>query len=106
MSRAAIDLSGALNAKQRKMTDVVDVEYVGDDPFEAQQIVNGVVDVFRDVSAQTAQAQSRRRREFLGAQLIQSDSALAVAQQNLSDFRSREHLFGSPSRSARSRRSC
>ena len=95
VSRAAIDLSGALNAKQRKMTDVVDVEYVGDDPFEAQQIVNGVVQVFHDVSAQTAQAQSRRRREFLGAQLIQSDSALAVAQQNLSDFRSREHLYGS-----------
>lgn len=92
---AATALTIAVTARQRKSTDVVDVDYVADDPFQAQQVVNAVVSVFRDVNAQGAQAESRRRREFLEVQVKRADSMLTDAGERLSDFRSREHLFGS-----------
>ena len=88
-------LTLALSARQRKSTDVIDVFYVSNDPYQSQQVVNAAVQVFRDYNAQTAQAESRRRREFLGEQVTRSDSVLRGAEQQLSDFRSREHLYGS-----------
>jgi tyrosine-protein kinase Etk/Wzc len=95
LSNAAGALSLALSARQRKSTDVIDVLYVSEDPYQAQQIVNAAVAVFRDFNAQTAQAESRRRREFLGEQVDRSDSSLRVAQEQLSEYRSREHIYGS-----------
>jgi uncharacterized protein involved in exopolysaccharide biosynthesis len=92
---ATSGLTLALSARQRKSTDVIDVYYVSDDPYQSQQVVNAAVQVFRDYNAQTAQAESRRRREFLGEQVTRSDSMLRGAEQQLSDFRSREHLYGS-----------
>jgi uncharacterized protein involved in exopolysaccharide biosynthesis len=93
---AANNLAGALSSRQRKATDVIDVMYVSEDPYQAQQIVNAAVGVFRDVNAQTAQAESRRRREFLGEQVAHSDSLLREAAEQLSAFRSAEHLYGGP----------
>jgi tyrosine-protein kinase Etk/Wzc len=92
---ATSGLTMSLSAHQRKSTDVIDVVYVSDDPYQSQQVVNAAVQVFRDYNAQTAQAESRRRREFLGEQVARSDSVLRGAEQQLSDFRSREHLYGS-----------
>ncbi len=95
LTNAANALSAALTPRQRKATDVIDVLYVSEDPYQAQQVVNAAVNVFRDVNAQTAQAESRRRREFLGEQVNHSDSLLREAADQLSAFRSREHLYGS-----------
>ena len=92
---AAISLTGALTPRQRKLTDVVDVDYVDEDPYQAQQVVNATVQVFQDVNASTWQAESRRRREFLGQQVQRTDSQFSDAQQKLSDFRSAEHVYGS-----------
>jgi capsular exopolysaccharide synthesis family protein len=93
---AAIDeLVVRLDAKQRKFTDVIDVEYSAHDRYVAQQVLNAVITAFQSLSAETAQQQSRRRRIFLQEQLQQTDSLLAQAQQRLSDFRSRAQVYGS-----------
>jgi len=84
-----------LRVKPRLRTDIVDVAYAAPDPRVAQQVVNRVVDVFRSASAAAAQEQSRRRREFLEAQLKVNDSLLADARQALTAFYGRAREYGS-----------
>ncbi|HEX6965396.1 MAG TPA: polysaccharide biosynthesis tyrosine autokinase [Gemmatimonadaceae bacterium] len=85
-----------LGASARKNTDVIDVSYTAHDPLVAQQVVNTTVDVFQGVSASTSQQQSKRRREFVQAQLEQTDSILTAAQRTLSDFQTNKKVFGTP----------
>ncbi|MGH7607165.1 MAG: polysaccharide biosynthesis tyrosine autokinase, partial [Gemmatimonadales bacterium] len=75
-----------LRVKRRLGTDIVDVAYSAPDPHLAQRVVNRTVDVFQTTSAEAAQGQSRRRREFLEEQLKISDSVLAAAREALSAF--------------------
>jgi polysaccharide biosynthesis transport protein len=84
-----------LRVRPRMRTDIVDVVYVAPDPYSAQQVVNRVVDIFRSTSAEAAQEQSRRRREFLEAQLKVNDSVLADARQALTAFHRRGRAYGS-----------
>jgi len=92
---AITDLLAHLRVKPRIRTDIVDVAYSAPDPYVAQQVVNRVVDIFRSTSAEAAQAQSKRRREFLEAQLKVNDSLLADARQALTAFRGRAREYGS-----------
>jgi tyrosine-protein kinase Etk/Wzc len=93
---AAIDglLAGLLIAR-RTETDVIDVGYTAYDPVSAQRIVNSTVQAFQTLNVQWARERSRRRREFLGEQLAQTDSMLARAQAELANFRSRQQLASS-----------
>lgn len=84
-----------LEATIREETDVIDLAYTDPDPALAQRVVNATVDVFREVSARTAQQQARRRRIFLEEQLTQTDSALTLAQLALTNFQSREGVASS-----------
>src|SRR5205807_10057708 len=79
---------------RRKSTDIVDVTYSDADPFLAQRVANQLVRVFQARDAGSAQEQARRRAEFLAAQLRATDSAMTVAQAQLSAFR-RLRLLGS-----------
>ncbi len=88
-------LLATLRVKLRLRTDVVDVAYSAPDPYFAQQVVNRVVDIFRTTSAEGAQQQSRRRREFLEAQVRVNDSVLADARQALTAFQRRARPYGS-----------
>jgi len=91
---------GNLSAFRREFTDVVEVSYTARSPELAQKIVNVTIAVFQEVNAREAQEQSRRRREFLEDQLAKSDSSLAVAQAELSEFRRREEVLSSRDRFA------
>lgn len=84
-----------LRGTVRDRTNVVDVTYVDADPEWAQRIVNTTMEVFRSVSARSAQAQAMRRRVFLDEQLTQTDSALAHARLALTDFQQREGVASS-----------
>ena len=55
-------------------------------PRTAQRIVNTTVQAFQSLNVQWARERSRRRREFLAEQLAQTDSMLARAQAELSQF--------------------
>ncbi|MFL5579542.1 MAG: polysaccharide biosynthesis tyrosine autokinase [Gemmatimonadaceae bacterium] len=87
-----------LKVAPRVSTNVVDVSYRAFTPELAQAVVNAVVEVFRDQSAQSAQQLSRRRRLFLEEQLGQADSVLAEAQLELSAFRRTTQAFSSRDR--------
>jgi len=76
-------------------TDVVQVEFTSADPRLAQLVTNTAVEVFQHANASQSQQESRRRRLFLEEQLAKTDSALAVAQQSLSNFREREEVYSS-----------
>ena len=84
-----------LRVKPRLSTDIVDVTYTAPDPYFAQQVLNQVVDIFRSTSAEDAQQQSTRRREFLESQLKVNDSLLADARQAVTAFRQRAGTYGS-----------
>ena len=90
----------AVDARPRKSTDVVDVTYRANDPVVAQQVVNAIISAYKDVNADNAQQQSRRRREFIQEQLKQTDSLFADATTALSSFRSHEQVYGSDERVA------
>jgi len=90
-----------LRVKPRLRTDLVDVAYSAPDPHVAQQVVNRVVGIFWTTSAEAAQQQSRRRREFLEAQLVVNDSLLADAREAQTEFRRRARAYGSREAMAR-----
>lgn len=97
----AIDnVIGALSAQPRQATDAVDVQFVSADPTLARRVVNASIDVFRDVSATTAQTESRRRRQFLERQLVSVDSSLDVLNQRLNAFRSQHQVYNSQEKMA------
>src|SRR6266700_3118301 len=88
-------LLARLRVKPRLNTDIVDVTYSAPDPYVAQHVLNQVVDIFKSASAEDAQQQSRRRREFLESQLKVNDSLLADARQAVTAFRQRAGTYGS-----------
>ena len=93
---AAIDaLQGSLRADPRPETDLFDLSYVAGDPATARRVLDAIVDEFQRLNAQQAQQRSRRRREFIEQQLLQSDQELAVAQLALSQFRSTQQVYSS-----------
>jgi len=88
-------LLARLRVKPRLNTDIVDVTYSAPDPYVAQHVLNRVVDLFKSASAEDAQQQSTRRREFLESQLKVNDSLLADARQAVTAFRQRAGTYGS-----------
>lgn len=84
-----------LAAQPRKNTDVIDVSFEATDPAVAQEIVNSAMMTFQELSARDSKNQSRRRREFIAQQLIQTDSVLKQAQVALSNFASNKQIYGS-----------
>ena len=79
----------------RAGTDIIDVSYMSSNPRLAQRVVNTSVSVFKQLSILTAKEKSTRRRQFLEAQLKQTDSMLARAQSDLASFRSRQQVASS-----------
>jgi capsular exopolysaccharide synthesis family protein len=92
---AAQHLLDNLTTRALDKTDVVQVEFTHSDPHVAQRVANAAVGVFQTANASESQQQSRRRRLFLEEQLGKTDSVLAVAQLQLSDFRRREQVYSS-----------
>lgn len=89
----AIDnLYNGVAVLSRPETDILDVIYVSSSPRQAQRIVNTTVLSFRELNILSAKQKSQRRRQFLEAQLKQTDSMLARAQADLAGFRSKQQL--------------
>jgi Mrp family chromosome partitioning ATPase/uncharacterized protein involved in exopolysaccharide biosynthesis len=89
----AVDkLTTGILVAPRTGTDVIDVTYMSSNPRMSQRVVNTTVTEFKRVSILSAKQMSSRRREFLEAQLKQTDSMLIRAQAELAAFRSRQQL--------------
>lgn len=88
-------LADRLRTRTRDKTDVVLVEYTDTDPVLAQAVVNGVVDAFIRATMRSGVTMASRRREFILEQLERTDSALAAASEELTQFRLRSELYNS-----------
>jgi capsular exopolysaccharide synthesis family protein len=90
----AIDwLIANLKVSPRSETNVVDVAFTDVDPDVARDVANTLVLGFQRASARAAQAQSRRRREFLETQLSEISLQLERSEEALVDFRSRQRVY-------------
>jgi len=87
-----------LQVVRREGTDVVDVSYLSPNPYMAQSVANAVVVTFQAQGVEAAREHSRVRREFLAAQLTQTDSILRESQSELASFRSSQSLARSAER--------
>jgi Mrp family chromosome partitioning ATPase/uncharacterized protein involved in exopolysaccharide biosynthesis len=92
----AIDrLLAGISVVHRPETDIMDVNYLAPNPRMAQRVVNSTILAFRELNVLAAKQKSQRRRQFLEAQLKQTDSMLARAQGDLATFRSKQQLASS-----------
>jgi capsular exopolysaccharide synthesis family protein len=91
---AAVDrLLAELRTSRRPGTNIVDVSYTAYRAAVAERVVNTIARMFQAEGARGAQEQSRRRRRFLEAQLLRTDSLLSGSQLALSGFRTREQVY-------------
>lgn len=67
-------------------TDVVEIEYVSDDPETAAAVVNTIIDQYREYSITLNRAEASEAKEFLQAQLPQLELAVQQAETQLRDF--------------------
>ncbi|MEM9766600.1 MAG: hypothetical protein AAF892_01795 [Cyanobacteria bacterium P01_D01_bin.71] len=67
-------------------TDVIRVSYVSDDAETSAAVVNTVIDRFREYSITQNRAEASEAKEFLLAQLPQSELAVRQAETELRDF--------------------
>lgn len=89
-------INGVINGVQahpREMTNVIDIGYTAYDPELARRVADATALSFQHLNAYSAQQQSRRRSLFIEEQLRSTDSLLAVAQTQLSDFRKNVNAF-------------
>ena len=93
--RAIDKLLADITVVHRVDTDIMDVGYLSPDPATSQRVVNSTVLAFRELNILAAKQKSQRRRQFLEAQLKQTDSMLARGQADLATFRSKQQLASS-----------
>ncbi|HEX8244579.1 MAG TPA: polysaccharide biosynthesis tyrosine autokinase, partial [Longimicrobium sp.] len=95
VSRAAAveGVLGRVQARQRELTNFIDIVYTAYDPDLSQRVANAVAQSFQDVNAASAQQASRRRAQFIAEQLRSTDSLLVAAQTQLSAFRKSVNAF-------------
>lgn len=67
-------------------TDVVEIKYVSEDPQTAAAVVNAVVDQYRENSIANNRAEASEAKEFLLAQLPQTELAVEQAENELRQF--------------------
>jgi capsular exopolysaccharide synthesis family protein len=87
-----------LGAKLSDRTDVVQLRYESRDPVRSQLVLTHVVETFHAVNTERARQQSTRRRMFVEEQMQATDSMLAVAQFQLSNFQQQQQAFSSQQR--------
>jgi uncharacterized protein involved in exopolysaccharide biosynthesis len=79
-------LRGSLEVGIVSGTDVLQLNYVSDDPDTAAAVVNTIIDRYREYSITQNRAEASEAKEFLLAQLPQSELAVRQAETDLRDF--------------------
>lgn len=82
-------------ATPRPKTDVIDLQFIADEPHYAQRVANAMARTFQTRNTEGAQQTSHRRRVFLEEQIKQTDAMLERAMAAYSNFRSGQKVFSS-----------
>ena len=91
-------ISGLLDnfrATPRPKTDVIDLQFVSDEPHYSQRVANAMARTFQSRNTESAQQTSHRRRVFLEEQIQQNTTLLERAMQDYSSYRSGRQVFSS-----------
>lgn len=67
-------------------TDVLSIDYVSGDPDTSAEVVNTIIDRYREYSIAQSRAEASEAKDFLLAQLPQSELAVRQAETELRDF--------------------
>jgi capsular exopolysaccharide synthesis family protein len=95
----AIDvLAHGLNPSVRPGTDAIDLAFVSSDAAQAIHLANSAAQVFQAFNAQSLRQNAVRGRIFIEEQLRAAESHLAIAQSELTRFRSTKRLHTSSTR--------
>ena len=81
------DLLKNLKVKPLTGTDALSVSYQSDDPKQAAQIVNTVIDKYINTNREGNRAEAVAARSFIQAQLPTVEAAVSAAEENLRQFK-------------------
>jgi len=90
---AVVGLAKGIQAKPRQETNVIDVSFNSTSPELAQDVINNLVQTFKQSSIEDAAQEARLRRQFIETQLRENDSLLSNARLAVSSFRSQQRSF-------------
>jgi tyrosine-protein kinase Etk/Wzc len=82
-------------ATPRPKTDVIDLQFVSDEPVYSQRVANAMARTFQSRNTESAQQTSHRRRIFLEEQIRQTDKLLESAMAQYSSYRAGRQVFSS-----------
>lgn len=83
---AADQVRGALNARVRGATQIVEISYRSTDARFAADVVNTTARVYQEQAQVGARRSARAQRDFLAAQLARADSAFVADRSQLESF--------------------
>ncbi|MGK2960745.1 MAG: polysaccharide biosynthesis tyrosine autokinase [Gemmatimonadaceae bacterium] len=93
---AAIEnIRNSFKAAPRPKTDIIDIQFVSQDPQYSQRVANAMALTFQQYNTESSQQASRRRRIFLEEQMRQTAGMLESAMNEYSSFRSGRQVFSS-----------
>ena len=81
------DLLEKLKVKPLTGTDALSISYQSDDPKQAAQIVNTVIDNYINTNRESNRAEAVAARSFIQAQLPTVETAVSEAEENLRQFK-------------------
>jgi capsular exopolysaccharide synthesis family protein len=73
-------------------TDLIQIGYEDEDPAQAADVVNTVIDVYRSNNIATKQAEAIAAREFIAKQLPSTESAVLQAEAALQQFKEQNQI--------------
>ncbi len=79
-------LRNNMEVEHRKDTDVIEIKFSGETPYEAAYITNQIAEDYRILNAEKSQGEVYELREFLEAQLALKEVELRTAEENLQDY--------------------
>ena len=83
-----------LTMENRKGTDVIEIKFQANSPFECAYIVNVVADEFKILNAEKSQGEVGDLRNFLEAQVGKKQEELNLAEDDLRDYLEKENVVG------------
>lgn len=89
------NVTDGLSVSSRPRTDILDLSYVGSEPWQVKRVTNAMAEAFKAHNVARATEMATRRRQFLEGRVRATDSMLSLAQGRYSAFRSGRQVFSS-----------
>ena len=83
-----------ISIKNLRNTDVLIVEYTGEDPEEVALIINMLIEQYQKRDQEWASGEMRYLKQFLESQLSIKENELNQIEEDLKVFQEKEHIYG------------